>query len=109
LTGRFSLYDSEKNIIAELKVGEVFPLNGYSLRITNIIPSTGLQVKSDPGTVFVYIGFFMLMMSTLLSYVSYSQIWAFKNTNNLYVAGQTNRAVYYFERKFSEILISTKK
>jgi len=109
LTGRFSLYDSDKNIIAELKVGEVFSVNGHSLRITNIIPSTGLQVKSDPGTVFVYIGFFMLMISTLLSYVSYSQIWAFKNTNNLYVAGQTNRAVYYFEKKFSEILISTKK
>ena len=109
LTGRFSLYDSNKNIIAELKVGEVFLLNGHSLRITNIVPSTGLQVKSDPGTLFVYLGFFMLMISTLLSYVSYSQIWAFKDTSNLYVAGQTNRAIYYFEKKFSEMLISTKK
>ena len=109
LTGRFSLYDSNKNIIAELKVGEVFLLNGHSLRITNIVPSTGLQVKSDPGTLFVYLGFFMLMISTLLSYVSYSQIWAFKDTSNLYVAGQTNRAVYYFEKKFSEMLIRTKK
>jgi cytochrome c biogenesis protein len=108
LTGKVSLYDSDKNIIAEVQVGEEFSLNGHTLRILNIIPSTGLQVKSDPGTVLVYIGFFMLMISTLLSYVSYSQIWAFKNNNNLYVAGQTNRAIYYFEKQFSEIIKNTK-
>lgn len=108
LTGKVSLYDSDKNIIAEVQVGEEFSLNGHTLRILNIVPSTGLQVKSDPGTVLVYIGFFMLMISTLLSYVSYSQIWAFKNNNNLYVAGQTNRAIYYFEKQFSEIIKNTK-
>jgi len=109
LTGKLSLYDSNKNLVAELQVGDEFFLNGHSLRVTDIIPATGLQVKSDPGTFFVYLGFLMLMISTLLSYVSYSQIWAFKNKNNLYVAGQTNRAVYYFEKHFGEMLVSTKK
>ena len=109
LTGKLSLYDSNKNIVAELQVGDEFFLNGHSLRVTDIIPATGLQVKSDPGTLFVYLGFLMLMISTLLSYVSYSQIWAFKSKNNLYVAGQTNRAVYYFEKHFGEMLLTTKK
>ena len=109
LTGKLSLYDSDKNLIAEVEVGKEFALNGHTLRLTGIIPSTGLQVKSDPGTLFVYIGFLMLMLSTLLSYVSYSQIWAFKDTNNLYVAGQTNRATYYFEKHFTEILGAVKK
>jgi len=109
LTGKLSLYDSEKNLIAEVEVGKEFVLNGHSLRLTGIIPSTGLQVKCDPGTLFVYIGFLMLMLSTLLSYVSYSQIWAFKDTNNLYIAGQTNRATYYFEKHFTEILGAVKK
>jgi cytochrome c biogenesis protein len=108
LTGKVSLYDSEKNIIAEVQVGEEFSLNGHTLRILSIVPSTGLQVKSDPGTILVYIGFLMLMISTLLSYVSYSQIWAFKNDNNIYVAGQTNRAIYYFEKQFGEIIKNTK-
>lgn len=108
LTGKVSLYDSDKNIIAEVQVGEEFSLNGHTLRILNIVPSTGLQVKSDPGTILVYIGFLMLMISTLLSYVSYSQIWAFKNDNNIYVAGQTNRAIYYFEKQFGEIIKNTK-
>ena len=109
LTGKLSLYDSNKNIIAEIQAGEIFSLNGHSLRITNIIPSTGLQIKSDPGTLFVYIGFLMLMISTLLSYVSYSQVWAVKDKNNLYVAGQTNRAIYYFEKDFNQMLSATKK
>ena len=109
LTGKLSLYDSNKNIVAELQVGDEFFLNGHSLRVTDIIPATGLQVKSDPGTLFVYLGFLMLMISTLLSYVSYSQIWAFKSKKNLYVAGQTNRAVYYFEKHFGEMLLTTKK
>src|SRR6056300_563201 len=108
LTGKVSLYDSEKNIIAEVQVGEEFSLNGHTLRILSIVPSTGLQVKSDAGTILVYIGFLMLMISTLLSYVSYSQIWAFKNDNNIYVAGQTNRAIYYFEKQFGEIIKNTK-
>jgi cytochrome c biogenesis protein len=109
LTGKLSIYDSDKNIIAEVEVGKEFVLNGHTLRLTSIVPSTGLQVKSDPGTLFVYIGFLMLMLSTLLSYVSYSQIWAFKNTNNLYIAGQTNRAIYYFEKYFTKISGSTKR
>ena len=109
LTGKLSIYDSDKNIIAEVEVGKEFVLNGHTLRLTSIVPSTGLQVKSDPGTLFVYIGFLMLMLSTLLSYVSYSQIWAFKDTNNLYMAGQTNRAIYYFEKYFTKILGSTKR
>ena len=109
LTGKLSIYDSDKNIIAEVEVGKEFVLNGHTLRLTSIVPSTGLQVKSDPGTLFVYIGFLMLMLSTILSYVSYSQIWAFKDTNNLYIAGQTNRAIYYFEKYFTKILVSTKR
>ena len=108
LTGKLSLYNSDKSILAEVQVGEEFVLSGHKLRLIGITPSTGLQVKSDPGTLLVYIGFLMLMISTLLSYVSYSQIWAFKETNTLYVAGQTNRAIYYFEKHFNEILTSIK-
>ena len=109
LTGKISLYDTSKNIVAEVEVGQIFTLNGHSIRVIDIVPSTGLQVKSDPGTLLVYLGFFMLMLSTLLSYVSYSQVWAVKDTNKLCVAGQTNRAVFIFEKHFDEMLANTKK
>ena len=108
LTGNISLYDSNKSVIADLHVGQELTLNGHSIRIMNIVPSTGLQVKSDPGTLFVYVGFLMLMISTLLSYVSYSQVWAFKDADALYIAGQTNRAIYYFEKQFSLVVNNSK-
>ncbi len=108
LTGNISLYDSNKSIIAEIHVGQEFTLSGHNVRVMKVVPSTGLQVKADPGTFFVYVGFLMLMISTLLSYVSYSQVWAFKDADSLYIAGQTNRAIYYFEKQFSLFVSSSK-
>ena len=40
------------------------------------VGSTGLELKSDPGVPFVYAGFGGLMVSTLVSYLSHSQVWA---------------------------------
>jgi cytochrome c biogenesis protein len=62
------------------------------------VPSTGLQIKSDPGIPLVYLGFLFLIFSVMLSYVSYFQIWAVKKQNRMYVYGDTNRAVYFFEK-----------
>nr|BDA98511.1 c-type cytochrome biogenensis protein [Proteomonas sp. NEIS-1375] len=103
LTGRSLLYNSQKELLASLEVGDILPINGHSIRLLNIIASTGIQVKSDPGIPVVYVGFLLLMISTLLSYVSYSQIWALKVGNTLYIGGQTNRAKYQFEQQLSSL------
>ncbi len=104
LTGQFQLYNSNQSIISEQEVGSKFFINGHSLRITNIVTLTGLQIKSDPGIPFVYFGFLFLIGSVLLSYVSYSQIWAIKKENILYLSGRTNRAVYTFEKEFIQLI-----
>lgn len=41
----------------------------------DILSSTGLQIKADPGILLIYLGFLFLMVSTLISYITYSQIW----------------------------------
>jgi cytochrome c biogenesis protein len=79
-------------------------INGHELKIIDVITSTGLQVKADPGLLFVYLGFLFLIFSVLLSYVSHSQIWAIKRSNTLYLSGQTNRATYFFEQDFIKML-----
>lgn len=48
-------------------------------KICDLIVSTGLQIKSDPGAYFIYIGFGGLILSTFLSYISFSQIWGATN------------------------------
>jgi cytochrome c biogenesis protein len=108
LTGKILMYNSEKELVGETILGHKFFLNGHTLRVTAIIPSTGLQIKSDPGIPFVYLGFLLLMLSVVTSYTSYSQIWALKKNNELYISGQTNRATYYFEKQLIKLINMSK-
>ena len=87
------------------QVGRKIFLNGIPLRVTKIIPATGLQVKSDPGVILVYCGFLALIISVFFSYTSYFQIWAIKRKENLYVYANTNRALYFFEKHVLDLLV----
>nr|BDA98806.1 c-type cytochrome biogenensis protein [Chroomonas debatzensis] len=109
LTGKFQVYTSKQVILGEQEVGSKFFINGHSIRVTDIVTFTGLQIKADPGIPFVYFGFLFLILSVLLSYVSYSQIWAIKKDNKLYLCGRTNRAVYAFEKEFIQLINDIKK
>ena len=104
LTGKFQLYDSKQNILLETELGSNIFIAGHKLKLYEIIPLTGLQIKSDPGLIVVYLGFGLLIFSTFLSYISYSQIWAIKKGKQLYLSGRTNRAIYTFERDFIKVL-----
>jgi cytochrome c biogenesis protein len=102
LSGKYSVYNSEKKFLGEAEIGKKIFLEGNSMRITNIIPATGVQIKSDIGIPIVYCGFLILIFSALFSYTSYFQIWAIKINENLYVCGETNRAIYFFEKHILE-------
>jgi cytochrome c biogenesis protein len=104
LTGKCLIYTDKKVLLGETEIGHKIFINGECIRITKFIPSTGLQIKSDPGIFLVYLGFLFLIISVLLSYISYFQIWAVKKDTYLYIHGNTNRAVYFFERNLLEML-----
>ena len=44
------------------------------------------------------------MVSTLLSYITYSQIWIIQKNQKIFIGGNTNRAVFEFELEFFKIL-----
>lgn len=98
LTGKVLFYNENQQLLGILNVGDVFYINGHSIRIVDIVSATGLQIKSDPGIPFVYFGFFLLIFSIIFSYLSYSQIWAIKEKQILHLSGRTNRAVYAFDK-----------
>ena len=79
--------------------------NHYEL--IDFISSTGLQIKSDPGTIFIYFGFGFLMLSTFLSYLSFSQIWGIfddlKNKKTLIILAKTSRSKFSFETEIFKI------
>jgi cytochrome c biogenesis protein len=72
--------------------------------LVEILSSTGLQIKSDPGIFLIYLGFLFLMLSTLISYITYSQIWVIKDNRKIFIGGTTNRAVFEFELEFFKFI-----
>jgi len=104
LTGKYLIYDFDKKLLGESEVGHKIFVKGNSFRIESITPSSGIQIKSDPGIPLVYVGFFFLIFSTLFSYKSYFQIWAMKKNDDMYFYGDTNRAIYFFEKNILEII-----
>jgi cytochrome c biogenesis protein len=100
LQGLVLIYDMQGQLIATVRQGMAVDVKGIRLAIVDVIGSTGLQIKADPGVPIVYLGFALMMLSTLLSYVSHAQIWGLWQDGQLYVGGTTNRAQVTFEREF---------
>ena len=103
LQGYASLYNEAGVFLGNLELNENFN-STFSITLTDIISSTGLQIKSDPGIPLIYAGFFFLMLSSLISYITYSQVWLIQSDRQIFIGGNTNRATFDFELEFFEFI-----
>ena len=90
-------YDKTGQLLQTVAIGEIQTIHNIPIQITEIITSTGLQIKKDPGVLIIYLSFFILMLSILISYTSYSQLWIIHSNNTIQIFGLTNRAELNFE------------
>ncbi|MBN3957943.1 cytochrome c biogenesis protein [Nostoc sp. NMS8] len=104
LQGMVLIYDATGKLVDTVRAGMYTEINGVKLKILDVIGSTGLQIKADPGIPIVYTGFGLLMLGVVMSYFSHSQIWALQKGDRLYIGGKTNRAQVAFEQEVLEIL-----
>jgi cytochrome c biogenesis protein len=104
LQGLVLIYDKTGKLISTVRQGMAVEIQGIRVSIVEIVGSTGLQIKADPGIPIVYLGFGLLMLSTLMSYVSHSQVWGLWQDGQLYLGGVTNRAQVSFEREFLSMM-----
>ena len=103
LEGYASVYNENGQFLGNIELNESVNFK-IPLTLLEIISSTGLQIKTDPGIPIIYLGFFFLMISTLISYITYSQIWIIQKNQQIFIGGNTNRAIFEFELEFFKFL-----
>ena len=104
LQGTLLVYSEKGELISTVREGMSVDVNGVTLSVNEIVGSTGLQIKADPGVPIVYLGFGLLMLGVVMSYISHSQVWALQDGERLYVGGRTNRAQVVFEQELVAVL-----
>ena len=97
------IYDENGNFINFKNTGDLIEEN---LRLIDILPSTGLLIKYDPSIIIIYFGFGLLMITTLLSYLPYTQIWILNEKNNCWIGSSTNRGKIQLEIEFENLIRS---
>ena len=103
LEGYCSIYNETGKFLGNIELNETVN-SRIPIILLEILSSTGLQIKTDPGIPIIYSGFLFLMISTLMSYVTYSQIWILKKNQKLLIGGITNRASFDFELEFFKLI-----
>ncbi len=105
LNGKVYFYNPKGTLIQECYVGEFISTNSnFKLQVSDIITSTGLQMKSDPGLGTVYFSFFLLILSIYVSFFTYSQIWLVELAETIKIGGNSNRSVLFFQEDFRKII-----
>lgn len=99
LEGYCSTYSDKGVFLGNLELNEKIN-NSEQISLVEILSATGLQIKNDPGIPIIYTGFFFLMVSTMISYITYSQIWLIKQNKKVFLGGNTTRAIFEFELEF---------
>ncbi|KAF8709904.1 hypothetical protein HU200_029619 [Digitaria exilis] len=100
------LYDQDGKFVGVRRPSSKLPIeiNGNEILIEDAIGTTGLDLKTDPGVPIVYAGFGALMLTTCISYLSHSQIWALQDGSTVVVGGKTNRAKLEFSEEMNRLL-----
>jgi cytochrome c biogenesis protein len=97
----FLLYDEKGTFLSLQNIGDKID---QDTTIVDILPSTGLLIKYDPSIGIIYLGFGLLMITTSLSYLPYTQIWIFNQAKNSWVGGMTNRGKIQLEIEFENLI-----
>ncbi|MCA1904322.1 MAG: cytochrome c biogenesis protein [Cyanobacteria bacterium KgW148] len=109
LQGTVLIFAPDGSLLHTTRVGSRVEVNGVNLQLVSLVGATGLQIKADPGIPIVYAGFALLMAGVMMSYISYSQVWALKVGDTLYFGGKTNRAQVAFYEELNTLLASLGK
>ena len=91
--GPVKIYDNDGQLLSTLSTNKEIKIKENSIKIINIIPSSGLLLKYDPGVPLVYTSFAIILIGGSLSIISTKKIWVLyeKEKSLIYIGGLSNR------------------
>ena len=105
--GPVLVYNSSGERLGALRVaGPPLDVDGLPIRITHVLPASGLLIKRDPGVPLVYAGFAVALLGGGLSVLASRKLWAVATQGHLHVAGISNRDVVGFGEALPRLLNS---
>tara|TARA_Y100001968_G_scaffold256401_1_gene242737 strand:+ start:2549 stop:3832 length:1284 start_codon:yes stop_codon:yes gene_type:complete len=105
--GPVMVYNNNGTKISSLSINkEAKEIKGSLLKIINIIPSSGLLLKRDPGVPLVYTSFTIILIGGFLSIISTKNIWVLiENENSLiYIGGLSNRNLSGLSKELPKLI-----
>ena len=105
LNGEVYLYNERGILLNQFRIGEenIFAIDN-TIIVKELLASTGLQFKSDPGIGIVYLSFLFIIYSIYISFLSYSQIWGVESNEDVFIAAKSNREVLLFQEEFKKLI-----
>ena len=91
--GPASIYDSDGTFLTNLSTNKETKVKNSLIKLINIIPSSGLLLKRDPGVPLVYTSFAIILIGGSLSIISTKKLWVLhdKDKSMIYIGGLSNR------------------
>ncbi len=91
--GPVNIYDNDGTLLTKLSINKEEKVKGALIKIINIIPSSGLLLKHDPGVPLVYFSFAIILIGGSLSIISTKKIWVIHENEKsmIYIGGLSNR------------------
>lgn len=102
--GKVDFYNEKAELIETKSLEEKILLpNRSEIKVIEFILSTGIQIKADPGITTIYIGFGFLIISSFVSYISFSEFWVLEEEKKIFLGGKTNRDKLKLQFEISKI------
>jgi cytochrome c biogenesis protein len=101
LDNTYNVYNKKGEFLGTKSLGDEISKN---IVLIDTLPSTGLLIKYDPSIFIIYGGFGLLIVTTFLSYLPYTQIWMFSQKGNTWLGATTNRGKIQVELEFENLI-----
>ena len=104
--GPVNIYDNDGTLLTKLSINKEEKVKGALIKIINIIPSSGLLLKHDPGVPLVYLSFAIILIGGSLSIISTKKIWVLHEIekSTIYIGGLSNRNLSGLSKELPKLI-----